>query len=157
MVVLRRILPDVKLDENDKLPMELINKLFITREDFYESLKVVRPSALREVLIDIPDVKWESIGGLDDVKQEIREAVEWPLMYPDAFKKMGVSPPKGVLLYGAPGTGKTLLAKAVASESQSNFILIKGPELLSKWVGESEKAVREIFKKARQTSPTIIF
>lgn len=157
MVVLRRILPDLKSEDGGSIPPEILNKLYITREDFYEALKVVRPSALREVLIEIPNVRWEDVGGLEDVKQEIKEAVEWPLNHPDVFKRMGVNPPKGVLLYGSPGTGKTLLAKAVAKESKANFISVKGPELLSKWVGESEKAVREIFKKARQTSPTIIF
>ena len=120
-------------------------------------MKVVRPSALREVLVEIPNIKWFDIGGLDTVKQELIEAVEWPLKHPESFKRLGVRPPKGILLFGAPGTGKTLLAKAVANESEANFILVKGPELLSKWVGESEKAVREVFKKARQVSPCIIF
>ncbi|MBW2973431.1 CDC48 family AAA ATPase [Candidatus Woesearchaeota archaeon] len=157
MIVLRRILPDLKYDKEESIPKEILEKLVITKSDFRESLKVVRPSALREVLIDIPNVKWEDIGGLQGVRQELVEAVEWPLNHPEAFKRMGVKPPKGILLYGAPGTGKTLLAKAVAHESEANFISVKGPELLSKWVGESEKAVREIFKKARQTAPTIIF
>ncbi|MBA3064732.1 AAA family ATPase, partial [Candidatus Woesearchaeota archaeon] len=111
----------------------------------------------REVFVEIPDVKWTDIGGLEDVKQELKEAVEWPLKNPESFKNLGVKPPKGILIYGAPGTGKTLLAKAVANESDANFILVKGPEMLSKWVGESEKAVRAVFKKARQTAPTIIF
>ncbi|MFQ5475385.1 MAG: AAA family ATPase, partial [Candidatus Nanoarchaeia archaeon] len=123
----------------------------------FNALKVVRPSAMREVLVEVPDVKWDDIGGLENVKQELKEAVEWPLNHPDAFTRLGVTPPKGILLYGAPGTGKTLLAKAVANESQANFIVVKGPELLSKWVGESEKAVRKIFNKARQTAPTIVF
>ncbi|MDO8480928.1 MAG: AAA family ATPase [Nanoarchaeota archaeon] len=157
MIVLRRVLPELKLQEEEAIPKELLEQLQLTNQDFRDALKVVRPSALREVLIDIPDVHWIDIGGLEPVKQELKEAVEWPLKNPDAFKRMGIRPPKGVLMYGAPGTGKTLLAKAVATESESNFILVKGPELLSKWVGESEKAVREIFKKARQTSPTIIF
>jgi transitional endoplasmic reticulum ATPase len=121
------------------------------------ALKTVRPSALREVLIEKPTTKWEEVGGLEKIKQELKEAVEWPLKNPEMFKRMGIRPPRGILLYGAPGTGKTLLAKAVANESKANFILVKGPELLSKWVGESEKAVREVFKKARQASPTIIF
>jgi len=157
MIVLRRILPDLTLQEEEPIPRDVLEKLRITQKDFKEALKVVRPSALREVYVEIPNVKWASIGGLAGVKQELIEAVEWPLKYPDSFKRLGVSPPKGILLYGAPGTGKTMLAKAVANESQANFILVKGPELLSKWVGESEKAVREVFKKARQVSPCIIF
>ncbi|MFH1641274.1 MAG: CDC48 family AAA ATPase [Nanoarchaeota archaeon] len=157
MVVLRRVLPDIKLDADETIPKEILEQLRISQKDFKEALKVVRPSALREVLIEKPNTKWTDIGGLDSVKQELVEAVEWPLKHPEAFKRMGVKPPKGILLYGAPGTGKTLLAKATAGESEANFISVKGPELLSKWVGESEKAVREIFKKARQTSPTIIF
>ncbi|MBS3101632.1 CDC48 family AAA ATPase [Candidatus Woesearchaeota archaeon] len=157
MIVLRRVLPDIKLKEDEPLPKELLEKLVITQNDFKESLKVVRPSALREVLVEIPNIKWTDIGGLDNVKQELIEAVEWPLKHPESFKRLGVRPPRGILLYGAPGTGKTLLAKAVANESEANFILVKGPELLSKWVGESEKAVREVFKKARQVSPCIIF
>ncbi len=157
MIVLRRVLPDLGYDKEEAIPQEILEKLLVTKNDFKEALKVVRPSALREVFIEIPNIKWTSIGGLDEVKQELIEAVEWPLKYPDAFRRLGVKPPKGILLYGAPGTGKTLLAKAVANECQANFISIKGPELLSKWVGESEKAVREIFKKARQAAPTIIF
>jgi transitional endoplasmic reticulum ATPase len=157
MIVLRRVLPDINLQADEELPMELLEKLVITHTDFTDALKVVRPSALREVLIEVPNVKYDDIGGLGDVKQELAEAVEWPLKHKDAFARLGVKPPKGVLLYGPPGTGKTLLAKAVAHESEANFILVKGPELLSKWVGESEKAVRKIFEKARQTSPSIIF
>ncbi|MBN1793004.1 CDC48 family AAA ATPase [Candidatus Woesearchaeota archaeon] len=157
MTVLRRVLSDVTLKENEPIPEEVLAKLILKEGDFQEALKVVRPSAMREVLIEIPNVKWEDIGGLENIKQELKEAVEWPLQNKDSFRRMGVKPPKGVLVYGAPGTGKTMLAKAVATESKANFILIKGPELLSKWVGESEKAVRKIFEKARQTSPTIIF
>ena len=157
MVVLRKILPDLKLQEDQPIPKETLEKLRVEQNDFKEALKVVRPSALREVFVEVPNVKWNDIGGLENVKQELIEAVEWPLKYPDSFKRLGVKPPKGILLYGAPGTGKTLLAKAVATESKANFILVKGPELLSKWVGESEKAVREVFKKARQTSPCIVF
>ncbi|KYK26465.1 ATPase [Euryarchaeota archaeon SM23-78] len=157
MTVLRRVVGDTKLKEDEPIPQEILEKLILKQSDFREALKVVRPSALREVLIELPNVKWEDIGGLQDVKQELIEAVEWPLKQKADFKRMGVKPPKGVLLYGAPGTGKTLLAKAVANESEANFILVKGPELLSKWVGESEKAVRKVFEKARQTSPTIIF
>ncbi|PIN69645.1 ATPase [Candidatus Woesearchaeota archaeon CG11_big_fil_rev_8_21_14_0_20_43_8] len=157
MILLRRILPDLKLKEDDPIPKEVLEKLLITKDDFHEALKVVRPSALREVLVHVPNTKWTDIGGLQTVKQELIEAVEWPLKHPEAFIRLGVRPPKGILLYGAPGTGKTLLAKAVATESSANFILVKGPELLSKWVGESEKAVRKIFEKARQTSPSIVF
>ncbi len=157
MIVLRRILPELKLKEDEPIPKQLLEKLQVTLKDFKEALKTVRPSAMREVLVEVPNIKWSDIGGLEDVKQELKEAVEWPIKYPNAFKRMGIRPPRGILLYGAPGTGKTLLAKAVANESKANFILVKGPELLSKWVGESEKAVREIFKKARQTAPCIIF
>jgi transitional endoplasmic reticulum ATPase len=157
MIVLRRVLPDINMQGEEELPNELLEKLVITHQDFLDALKVVRPSALREVLIEIPNVTYDEIGGLAEVKQELIEAVEWPLKHKEAFSRLGVNPPKGVLMYGAPGTGKTLLAKAVAHESESNFILVKGPELLSKWVGESEKAVRKIFEKARQTAPSIIF
>lgn len=157
MVLLRRVLPELKLNEDEPISKEVLEKLRITLDDFKEALKVVRPSALREVLIEKPNVKWSHIGGLEEVKQELKEAVEWPLKRPEVFTRMGIRPPRGILLYGAPGTGKTMLAKAVATESQANFILVKGPELLSKWVGESEKAVREVFKKARQVSPTVIF
>ncbi|MBW3016229.1 CDC48 family AAA ATPase [Candidatus Woesearchaeota archaeon] len=157
MIVLRRILPELKYEKNEPLPKELLEKLKVGKKDFKEALKIVRPSALREVLVEVPNVKWADVGGLETVKQELKEAVEWPLKHPDSFKRLGVRPPRGILLYGAPGTGKTMLAKAVANESKANFIAVKGPELLSKWVGESEKAVREIFKKARQTAPTIIF
>ncbi|OGM02205.1 ATPase, partial [Candidatus Woesearchaeota archaeon RBG_13_36_6] len=157
MIVLRRVLPDIKLKEDEPIPKDVLEKLIITKKDFRDALKFVKPSAMREVLVEIPTVKWVDIGGLEDVKQELIEAVEWPLKNPKAFSRMGVRPPRGILIYGAPGTGKTLLAKAVASESQANFILVKGPELLSKWVGESEKAVRKVFEKARQTAPTIVF
>ena len=157
MIVLRRALPDMNLKEDEAIAQELLDKLFIHQKDFLEALKVVRPSAMREVLIQVPNVHWDDVGGLNDVKQELKEAVEWPLKHEDAFSLLGVKPPKGVLLYGPPGMGKTLLAKAVANESEANFILIKGPEMLSKWVGESEKAVRKIFEKARQASPSIIF
>jgi len=157
MIVLRRILPDFELDDQEPIPQEVLEKLRLTHDDFRESLKVVRPSAMREVLVEVPHVKWGDVGGLEEVKQELIEAVEWPLKHGEVFSRLGIDPPKGVLIYGAPGTGKTLLAKAVATESEANFILVKGPELLSKWVGESEKAVRKIFEKARQTAPTIIF
>ncbi|KPQ41890.1 MAG: cell division control protein 48 [Candidatus Methanoperedens nitroreducens] len=129
----------------------------MTKEDFQNALQNIEPSALREVFIEVPAVRWTEIGGLESVKQELIEAVEWPLKYPEAFEAIHIKPPKGVLLYGPPGTGKTLLAKAIATESEANFISIKGPELLSKYVGESEKAIRETFRKARQAAPTIIF
>jgi len=158
MNVLRKVLPDISLkDDNEAIPDEILTKLQITQQDFYESMKTVRPSALREVFIEVPNVKWENVGGLEEIKQELKEAVEWPIKNPESFTNLGVRPPKGVLLYGPPGTGKTMLAKAVANESEANFISIKGPELLSKWVGESEKAIRKIFQKARQTAPTIVF
>ena len=155
MRVLRRVLPDIKGDE--EISKETLKKMIVTKSDFKEALKEVQPSALREVLVQVPDIKWDDIGGLQSAKQELQEAVEWPLKYPESFEKFGVRPPRGVLIYGPPGTGKTLLAKAVANESDANFIAVKGPELLSKWVGESEKGVREVFRKARQTAPTVIF
>ena len=160
MIVLRRILPDLKVEgveENQPIPKEILDKLEVNQKDFIEALKVVRPSAMREVLVETPDVNWDDIGGLEDIKDKLREAVEWPLKRPEVFKRMGIRPPRGILLYGPPGTGKTMLAKAVAKESEANFILVNGPSLLSKWVGESEKAVREIFRKARLTAPTILF
>jgi transitional endoplasmic reticulum ATPase len=156
MNALRRFLPKIDL-EKETIPAEVLEELKVTREDFMNALKVVQPSALREVILEIPNVHWEDIGDLEQVKQELREAVEWPLKYPDLFKRLGIKPPKGILLYGPPGTGKTLLAKAVANESEANFISVKGPEILSKWVGESEKAVREIFQRAREAAPCIIF
>ncbi|MBC7119302.1 MAG: CDC48 family AAA ATPase, partial [Methanobacteriaceae archaeon] len=155
MRVLRRVLPEIKVDE--EIPKEVLKKMIVTKEDFKNALKDIQPSALREVLVQVPNVTYDDIGGLEKAKQELREAVEWPLKYPEKFKEFGIKPPKGILLYGSPGTGKTLLAKAVANESEANFIAIKGPELLSKWVGESEKGVREVFRKARQTAPTIVF
>ncbi|MGV8169372.1 MAG: CDC48 family AAA ATPase [Candidatus Nanoarchaeia archaeon] len=157
MNVLRKILPDLNKIKDEEISEEILSKLIIKMDDFKEALKVVRPSALREVLIETPNVTWDDVGGLEEVKQELKEAVEWPLQHKAEFKALGVKPPKGVLLFGPPGTGKTLLAKAVAKEAESNFIAVKGPELLNKWVGESEKAIREIFKKARQASPAIIF
>lgn len=155
MHALRKILP--KLDLDKEIPAELLEQLKVTNGDFDEARKHVEPSAMREVLVEVPDVTWEDVGGLEDVKEELREAVEWPLRYPHVFAKLATKPPKGILLFGPPGTGKTMLAKAVANESECNFISVKGPELLSKWVGESEKGVREIFRKARQASPAIIF
>ncbi|MDD5177690.1 MAG: CDC48 family AAA ATPase [Candidatus Nanoarchaeia archaeon] len=162
MNVLRRILPDLSMREKDKngkkeIPDEILKKLVVDADDFREAMKVVRPSGLREVFIERPDVKYDDIGGLDEIKQELRESIDWPLKHPKAFVRLGIRPPKGVLMYGPPGTGKTLLAKAVASESEANFILVKGPGLLNKFVGESEKGVRKVFEKARQAAPTIIF
>jgi transitional endoplasmic reticulum ATPase len=156
MKTLRRMLPELKLQE-DKLTPEFLNKLQITKDDFELAFKEITPSALREVYIETPDVRWSEIGGLDSIKKELQEAVEWPLKYPDLYNTIGYSMPKGILLFGPSGTGKTLLAKSIATESESNFISIRGPELLSKWVGESERGVREVFRRARQASPCIIF
>lgn len=153
---LRRVLPELDL-EVEAIPAELLNKIEVNNDDFLEALREMEPSAMREVMVESPDVKWEDIGGLSQVKQELVESVEWPLTYAKLFAHMDAEPPKGILLYGPPGTGKTMLAKAVATESQANFISIKGPEFLSKWVGESEKAVREVFRKARQAAPSVIF
>ncbi|RKZ26449.1 AAA family ATPase, partial [bacterium] len=158
MAALRRLIKEGKIDfEAEHIPKEVLEELKVTKRDFYEALKMIEPSALREVLLEIPNVRWGDIGGLENVKQALREAVEWPLKYPEAFQALGINPPKGILLYGPPGTGKTLLAKAVATESEANFIGIRGPEVLSKWVGESEKNIREIFRKARQAAPTVVF
>ncbi len=153
---LRRILPDIDLDQ-EKISAEILQKIKIVDEDFRDALKEVRPSALREVLVEVPNVTWDDVGGLESLKEELKEAVEWPLKHKEAFQYVDVSPPKGILFHGPPGTGKTLIAKALAKMTESNFISVKGPELLSKWVGESEKGVREIFRKARQASPCIIF
>ena len=153
---LRRILPEIDLDE-DKISAEVLQKIRITGEDFGDALKEVRPSALREVQVQIPDVGWDDVGGLESLKEELKEAVEWPIKHKEAFDHVDAETPKGILLHGPPGTGKTLIAKALAKMTDSNFISIKGPELLSKWVGESEKGVREIFRKARQAAPCIIF
>ncbi|NDF27481.1 MAG: AAA family ATPase [Nitrosopumilaceae archaeon] len=153
---LRRILPDIDLQQ-EKISTEILQKIKISEDDFKEALKEVRPSALREVLVEIPNITWDDVGGLDALKEELKEAVEWPLKHKEAFAYVDVSTPKGILLHGPPGTGKTLIAKALAKMTESNFISVKGPELLSKWVGESEKGVREIFRKARQAAPCIIF
>ena len=153
---LRRVLPEIDLN-TENIPSDILKKIVVKMDDFLSVIKEIEPSALREVFVEIPDVKWEDIGGLGDVKQELQEAVEWPLKYHGLFVHSDATPPKGILLYGPPGTGKTLMAKAAAHESEANFISIKGPELLSKWVGESEKGVREIFRKARQASPCIVF
>src|SRR5215218_7860199 len=153
---LRRILPEINL-EQPKIPVEILNKIKITKQDFDEALRDVQPSAMREVLVQRPNVGWEDIGGLQQVKEELTEAIEWPLKHANLFAEADVQPPKGILLYGPPGTGKTMIAKAVAVTSEANFISIKGPELISKWVGESEKGVREVFRKARQAAPCVIF
>ncbi|MCZ7357244.1 MAG: CDC48 family AAA ATPase [Candidatus Methanoperedens sp.] len=155
MHAIRLILPKINIEE--EIPPEIMEKLVVTRDDFYDAFRNIEPSALREVFVEVPQVKWSDIGGLDQVKQELIEVVEWPLKYPEAFEAINTRPPKGVLLFGPPGTGKTMLAKAIATESEANFISIKGPELLSKYVGESERTVREIFRKARQAAPVIIF
>lgn len=153
---LRRVLPEINMEQS-KIPVEVLNKIKITNGDFENALNDVNPSALREVQIQRPNVRWQDIGGLDKVKEELVEAIEWPLKHKDLFDQADVRPPKGLLLYGPPGTGKTLIAKAVATTSEANFISLKGPELLFKWVGESEKGVREVFRKARQAAPCIIF
>lgn len=155
MHAIRKILPRINIEE--EIPPEIMETIVVTREDFQNALQNIEPSALREVFIEVPAIRWTEIGGLDSVKQELIEAVEWPLKYPEAFEAVHTRPPRGVLLFGPPGTGKTMLAKAIATESEANFISIKGPELLSKYVGESEKAIRETFRKARQAAPTIIF
>jgi transitional endoplasmic reticulum ATPase len=154
--VLRRVLPNIDM-KDQALPHEVFERLRVTRHDFEEALKIIQPSALREIMIEVPNVTWEDIGGLSQVKMLLREAVEWPLRYAESFRRVGVEAPKGVLLYGPPGTGKTLLAKAIANESQANFITAKGSDLLSKWYGESEKHISEVFKKARQVAPAIVF
>src|SRR5919205_29719 len=156
MKCLRRLLPELNL-EDEKLAPEVLDKLIITRSDFENAIKDVMPSAMREVYLEPPDVSWDDIGGLEEVKRELQEAVEWPMRYPNLYKELGHLIPKGILLHGPSGTGKTMLAKAVATESEANFISVKGPELMSKWVGESEKGIREIFRKARQASPCVIF
>ena len=153
---LRKVLPEIDLSSHS-IPGETLRKIVVTMQDFMEVINEMEPSAMREVFVEIPDIKWSDIGGLGSIKEELQEAVEWPLKYQEIFTHADATPPKGLLLYGPPGTGKTLMAKAAANESEANFISIKGPELLSKWVGESEKGVREIFRKARQAAPCIIF
>ncbi len=156
MKTLRRNLPDIQLEE-DRLSPETLDKLIVTMQDFEAALRDITPSAMREVYLETPDVKWSDIGGLEGVKKDLQEAVEWPLKYADLYDKIGYTMPKGIMLYGPSGTGKTLLAKAVATESEANFISVRGPELLSKWVGESERGIREVFRRARQASPCVIF
>jgi len=156
MKCLRRLLPILNLEE-EKLPPETLDKLIVNHDDFTKALIEVTPSGMREVFIENPDVKWGDVGGLKEVKQELQEAVEWPMKYPGLYDKLGHSMPRGILLHGPSGTGKTLLAKAVATESEANFVSVRGPELLSKWVGESERGIREIFKRARQSAPCVVF
>ncbi len=155
MNALRRYLPEINLEE--PIPVEVLEKMEVTMDDFVNAHRGIEPSAMREFIVEVPKVSWKEVGGLEDAKQNLKEAVEWPLTKPEVFQRMGIETPSGILLYGPPGTGKTLLAKAVAHESKANFISIKGPEVMSKWVGESEKAVRELFKKAKQVAPTIVF
>jgi len=159
MASLREFMKSGKVDLNKpgEIRREILETLKVGRRHFLEAMKFVRPTLMREVYVEVPEVHWDDIGGLENVKQELREVVEWPLKYPEVFQKMGIEPPKGILLYGPPGTGKTLLAKAVATESGANFIAIRGPEVLSKWVGESEKAVREVFRRAREVAPAVVF
>ena len=156
MKCLRRLLPILNLEE-EKIPPETLDKLIVNHEDFQKALIEVTPSGMREVFIENPDVKWEEVGGLEDVKRELQEAVEWPMKYPGLYDKLGHNMPRGILLHGPSGTGKTLLAKAVATQSEANFVSVRGPELLSKWVGESERGIREIFKRARQSAPCVVF
>ena len=156
MKALRRYLPEINLEE-ERIPPNVLEKMEIRMEDFTHAYKEITPTAMREVYIEVPTVHWDQVGGLEDVKEELKEAVEWPLKNPEVFSRMGIRPPKGILLFGPPGCGKTLLARAVATESEANFITIKGPEVFSKWVGESEKAIREVFRKGRMASPSVIF
>ena len=153
---LRRLLPEINLDD-EKLKPEILDKLIVNNDDFKNALREITPSGMREVYIENPDVKWTDVGGLEDVKRELQEAVEWPMKYPTLYDKLGHHMPRGILLHGTSGTGKTMLAKAVATESEANFISVRGPELLSKWVGESERGIREIFRRARQSSPCVVF
>ena len=156
MRALRRYLPEIDLEE-ETLPPEVLEKMEVCMDDFKEAIRDIEPSALREIYVEVPEVSWEEVGGLNEVKDRLKESVEWPLTKPELFEHFGIKPPRGIVLFGAPGTGKTLLAKAIANEAQANFISIKGPEMISKWVGESERAIREIFKKAKQSAPSIIF
>jgi len=156
MKALRRYLPEINLEE-ERIPSHILEKMDVRLDDFTAAYREVTPTAMREVYVEVPTVRWLDVGGLGDVKQDLQEAVEWPLKKPEVFKRVGVEPPKGILLFGPPGCGKTMLARAVATESEANFISIKGPELFSKWVGESEKAIREVFRKGRTAAPSIIF
>jgi transitional endoplasmic reticulum ATPase len=157
MNAIRRFIEEKKVNLNEPIKPEILKELKVTWNDFMSAMKDMNPSLIREIYVEVPNVRWSDIGGLDEAKQQLKEAVEWPLKYPEIYEKMGVRPPRGILLFGPPGTGKTLLAKAAATESEANFIAVRGPEILSKWVGESEKAIREIFRRARQVAPTIVF
>ena len=156
MKALRRYLPEIDLEE-EQIPAEVLEKMEVRMSDFKLAIKEIEPSALREIFLEVPEVSWDQVGGLKEVKERLKESIEWPLTKPEMFEHFGINPPRGIVLFGAPGTGKTLIAKAIANEAKANFITIKGPELISKWVGDSEKAVRELFKKAKQSSPSIIF
>ena len=156
MKALRRYLPEIDLDE-EQIPPEVLEKMEVRMSDFRQAIKEIEPSALREIYLEVPEVSWDEVGGLEEVKERLKESIEWPLTKPEMFEHFGINPPRGIVLFGAPGTGKTLIAKAIANEAKANFITIKGPELISKWVGESEKAIREVFKKAKQSSPSIVF
>ena len=156
MKALRRYLPEINLEE-ERIPPSVLEKMEVRMDDFMNAFKEITPTAMREVAVEVPVVHWDEVGGLEEVKEKLKEAVEWPLKNPEIFTRMGIRPPKGILLVGPPGCGKTLLVRAVATESEANFITIKGPEVFSKWVGESEKAIREVFRKARMTAPAVIF
>ncbi|MBD18645.1 MAG: ATPase [Euryarchaeota archaeon] len=156
MKALRRYLPEIDLDEEEIAP-EVLEKMEVQMADFKEAIKDIEPSALREIYVEIPEVSWDQVGGLHEIKDRLKESIEWPLTQPELFEHFGVKPPRGVILFGAPGTGKTLIAKAIANEAKANFISVKGPEMISKWVGESERGIREVFKKAKQAAPSIIF
>ncbi|HOW29121.1 MAG TPA: CDC48 family AAA ATPase [archaeon] len=154
---LKRLMPKINKEYGNELSKEIMDELVIKRQDFLDALNIVEPSAIREIMVSVPNTKWSAVGGLEDIKQELKEMIEWPMKHKDLFEKVGITAPRGVLLYGPPGTGKTLLAKAIATETNANFISIKGPEVFNKWVGESEKKIRDIFKKARQLAPSIVF
>jgi transitional endoplasmic reticulum ATPase len=156
MKALRRYLPRINLEEK-RIPHDVLDQMVVTQQDIRDAFREVTPTAMREVYIEAPNIHWDAVGGLEDVKENLREAVEWPLKNPERFSRLGINPPKGILLHGPPGCGKTLLARVVATESEANFISVRGPEIFSKWVGESEKAIREIFRKARMAAPSIIF
>src|SRR5437879_8499325 len=156
MKSLRRYLPEINLEE-ERIPTGILEKMEVNVEDFMNAYREITPTAMREVYIEVPSVNWADVGGLTEVKQELQEAVEWPIKKPEVFKRVGIRPPKGILLFGPPGCGKTMLARAVATESEANFISIKGPEVFSKWVGESEKAIREVFRRGRTAAPSIVF